>query len=292
MRIAVLSDIHSNAPALRVCVDAALARGITKFFFLGDYAGEFAYPQQTMELIYKLRASYECYFIRGNKEDYWLKYRRDGAHGWEEGSSTTGAMLYAYQNLTEKDLDFYEEMDISQTVCFDGLPPVTFCHGSPRRVNEKMLENENTRAVAAEQESDLILCGHTHVQKKIVFGKKTVINGGSVGIPDDAAAAGKAQFVILHGESGEWREEFVTLGYDTKQVIRDLHEAGLFVKAPYWTRVTEYILRKGLPSHGTVLARAMELCREAEGVCNWPHVPEEYMRRAMEELIPEENTWR
>ena len=70
MEIAVLSDIHGNHIAFGQCVEYVLARNINTFIFLGDYLGEFSYPQKTMEIIYALKEKYTCFFIRGNKEDY------------------------------------------------------------------------------------------------------------------------------------------------------------------------------------------------------------------------------
>ena len=48
MEIAVFSDIHGNYEAFKQCVDLVLGRGIRTFIFLGDYLGEFPYPQKTM----------------------------------------------------------------------------------------------------------------------------------------------------------------------------------------------------------------------------------------------------
>ncbi len=75
MQIAVFSDIHGNHAAFEQCVKYALTNNIDKFIFLGDYLGEFPYPQKTMEMIYDLKEKYTCYFIRGNKEDYWINRR-------------------------------------------------------------------------------------------------------------------------------------------------------------------------------------------------------------------------
>ena len=35
-------------------------------YFLGDYIGELAYPEKTMQILYDLNDRYECYFIKGN----------------------------------------------------------------------------------------------------------------------------------------------------------------------------------------------------------------------------------
>ncbi|MDO4333641.1 MAG: metallophosphoesterase family protein [Eubacteriales bacterium] len=172
-------------------------------------------------------------------------------------------------------------LPIAETVCFPGMPAATACHGSPRRVNEKMLsDDEKTLAIMGTADTSLILCGHTHVQTKIIHGKKAVLNPGSVGAP--LHSQGQAQFLILHGAEGIWQEEWISLTYDVEKAIGELQEAGLDVCAPYWCRVTESLLRNGEISHGTVLAKAMELCREETGSCNWPEIPEKYWKRAVE----------
>ena len=93
------------------------------------------------------------------------------------------------------------------------------------------------------------------------------------------------QYMILHGENGCWREEYISLPYDTDRVIREMHEADMYRHAPYWSRITEKILQEGRVSHGTVLGRVMELCREETGSCNWPDIPEKYWEQAIGELL-------
>ena len=50
MRIAVMADIHGNRAALETCVAEARRRGAEEYLFLGDYLGEMAYPEKTLEL--------------------------------------------------------------------------------------------------------------------------------------------------------------------------------------------------------------------------------------------------
>ncbi len=283
MKAAVMSDIHGNHRALESCVEYALRHGARAFIFLGDYCGELANPQLTMGLLYDLKSEYRCFFVRGNKEDYWLEHQAGGEKSWKEYDSTTGSLYYTYNRLTKRDLEFYRGLDISGTVSFDGLPPVTVCHGSPIRVNQKLLENEETRRIMETDANDLILCGHSHSQRKIAHGGKTVLDGGAVGVPIDSG--GLAQFVLLEGCGGSWRHQFVSLEYDVEGTIEELYESGLDKFAPCWTRVTANLLRGGRISHAQALGRAMELCREGEGSCVWPYIPEKYWEQAVDELI-------
>lgn len=291
MEIAVLSDIHGNHIGLQRCLKEAYLRGIERFFFLGDYLGELAYPQKTMKILYALQEKYPCEFIRGNKEDYWLNYRKNGEKGWKKQDSVTGCLYYSYHQLNQKDFDFYERMPLMKKIEFENLPAIMICHGSPRRTNEKMLpDSQETFAVMEACDTNLILCGHTHVRGVIEHGGKKVINAGSVGVPlyeKNILLCGKAQtqMVVLHGEDGCWKEEFIGLDYDVERVITELHECGLYENAPSWCRVTEHLLFSGTGSHGAVLERAMQLCEAETGNCVWPDVPEVFLKRAIEEVL-------
>lgn len=290
MDIAVLSDIHGNYEALKTCIEYALEKQIRTFIFLGDYLGELAFPQRTMEYLYQLKESCDCTFVRGNKEDYWLKYRRSGEQGWKEKDSTTGSLYYTYHRLTEKDMDFYEQMEIADIIAFDKMESVTVCHGSPRLVNEKILPGkQNTYEIMEQSRTRLILCGHTHVQSKIEYNGKTVINPGSVGVP--LFSCGKAQFCILHENGNRWKEEFISLDYDAEKEIENLYKAKLNEYAPYWCKTTVHLLRTGKYAHSQILNKAMKLCKEELGECKWPDIPEIYWKRAYELYFGQEELY-
>ncbi len=283
-KTAVLSDIHGNAAALQTCLRYCIDQGVHRFWFLGDYLGELAYPQKTMALLYALQKRYDCCFIRGNKEDYWF----GDMTSWKEYDSTTGALYYTYHQMTEEDFRFFKSLPYDAVFSEEGLPAITLCHGSPRRVNEKLLPNdENTVSVMKDCKADYILCGHTHVQGVICHEGKTVWNPGSVGVP--MGSQGKTQFMILssdkRGEAAKWQCEFVSLFYDTEAVIENLHTSGLYERAPGWCTVSEHLLRAGMHSHGEVLGRAMALCREQTGSCTWPKIPEGCWEQAVQEIL-------
>ena len=284
MDIAVFSDIHGNYEALKTCIEYALRRNIDTFLMLGDYVAELAYPKRAMKMIYEMKEKYNCTFIRGNKEDYWIDYRREPNPNWKANDSTTGMLLYAYERLNDSDIDFFETMPIVKRMEFEGREPFIICHGSPFRTNEKMIfGTDRIREIMDDFEENLIICGHTHKQGIEEHNGKRVLNTGALGIP--LGSDGKAQFIILHGGNGSWKEEFVSLEYDCEKVIADMYEDDLFTHAPCWSRITEKLLRDGKVSNGSVLARAMELCGEAEGKCIWPHIPEKYWEQAVSEML-------
>ncbi len=284
MQIAVFSDIHGNHAAFEQCVEYALSYNVNMFIFLGDYLGEFPYPQKTMEMIYRLKEKYTCYFIRGNKEDYWINRRNNNHCEWKNGNLTVGSMKYCYNNLTEKDIHFFQSLPISQEIKFEGASTIMACHGSPNRNNEKMLPaNDKTNQIINECASKYILCGHTHIQGVINHGNKVVLNPGAVGV--SLHSGGKAQFMILQQNIREWTYKFIHIDYDKEKIIKEMQNSGLEAMAPYWIQITKHLMLTGEVSHGTVLARAMKLCEEEIGASNWYNIPSKYWEKAIAELL-------
>lgn len=106
VKIAVMADIHSNYGAFKVCVEDAINRGVEEFIFLGDYLGDMAQPQKTLQLLYNLMEKYPCTCIRGNKEEYWINHRSNKSQVWTSGNTSTGMLKYNYDRLSESDIDF------------------------------------------------------------------------------------------------------------------------------------------------------------------------------------------
>ena len=284
MRVAVLSDIHGNYIALESCIEEIQRRNIDKIIFLGDYVGELAYPQRTMALIRSIEKNYECYFVRGNKEDYWIHYKNNRKTEWKDHDSTTGSLLYTYNNLTSEDISFFESLPYMKEICYTEMPVLAAYHGSHDKNGKKLKLNTNQEEVLFQDtDAPVILCGHTHIRAEIKQDGQILLNPGSVGVP--LKSNGKSQFMILTGNNGIWSYEFIDLPYDIEKVICELKEEDLYTKAPCWSKITENLLRNGDISHGTVLERAMQYLYNDTGEWRWPDIPEEYWEKAVEELI-------
>lgn len=289
MTIAVFSDIHGSHIAFRTCLNYALEKGADTFLLLGDYLGELAYPKKTIEMLYDLKEKYPCYFVRGNKEDYWQRFEDCGEVGWKEIDSTTGALYYAYYEMTKEDRDFFRAMPVSLKIRpKENMPEFVICHGSPNSTTDQLLAgSELAYKILDESEIPLIICGHTHRQGKIEKEGKVILNPGAIGTPLESG--GMTQFMLLYENNGTWQEEFVSLDYDREAVRSELKTSGLFEKAPYWCKITEHMLYTGKPSHGKVLGRAMQLCYEETGECIWPDISDKYYEQAIDELINKGN---
>lgn len=298
MKVAVLADIHSNHVALKTCLEYIEAQGINHILFLGDYIGDMAYPEKTMKLLYEARDKYQCIFIKGNKENYWIKHRKQKQE-WKDNNSLTGTLYYAFSHLTTKDIDFFETMPILKTLKLSNKE-ITICHGSPRKVNETMRPDLcNPYEIIKNMSSSLILCAHYHIQTLYRKNDKTIINPGAVGVPlynfegEIEQSVGKikpkegrgiTQFLILEENDMGWKPSFISLEYDLNKVIEELYHEQLNIHAPGWCKATENLLRSGRYSHATVLDKVKKLCEQDGGKYKWPDLPEEYWSKVIREL--------
>ena len=297
--VAVLADVHGNYLALEACLDYVKKHKIERYIFLGDYITDHAYPQRVMELLYDARDRYDCRFIRGNREDYMIDYRKNGgrqADGrpWRD-CSAQGALLYCYENLTARDIDWFESLPISGVWELDGAPPIAYCHGSPRKTKDYMHGSPEALQMLAEVPADLVVKGHHHRHWSLWHNGKRMVCAGSVGNPIAARArpgqpqptelAKRAQLLLLHLKGGRWLPEYVLVPYDWQGALRNLETSGLTERAPMWAALLRFNVLTGLDPFGMVPTRAAKLYQAATGVqASWADVPEEFWRRAAEEF--------
>jgi predicted phosphodiesterase len=283
MKIAVLADIHSNRFALEKCIDEAKRLGAEEFLFLGDYLGDLACPERTLECLRELREEIPCTFIRGNKEDYWIDHKAGTDNWvWEYGRSGSGMLKYSYDRLSPEEIDAFAVLPIMRVMKYDGMPDFVICHGSPFRVNESLREDyDYNDDLTRRLETELTICAHFHIQTEYRKNGKHVINPGSVGMP--LRSGGKAQFMMLTDTDGKWEKEFVTLEYDVEAAIREMDEERLNEIAPGWYRVTKAVLRGQDLSQARALTRAYQLYEEVEGISDWRGIPEKYWDMALQE---------
>lgn len=287
MKIAVLSDIHGNHTALAACMDVIKKEHVNEILFLGDYLGEFAYPRKTLDLLAQISAEYECIFLKGNKEDYWINYTYRREMEWKYGSTTTGMLLYDYEALTEQDIKKFMEFPYAKHLELPGFPKIAIYHGSNGMKGDKLpLNKDNSHILFDDTDAKIVLCGHTHRRNVIKQGDRILLNPGAVGL--SLGAGGKAQFMILESAGLEernvwpWTYQMFDVSYDVEAAIAELREEGLYEKAPYWTRMTQRVLHGLEPSHGHLLKMAMQLYYNDIGQWCWPDIPEEYFAEAFE----------
>ena len=197
MRVAALYDVHGNLPALEAVL-AELEVVELDLIVVGGDALLGPMPAETLALL--LGFGERLRFLRGNTEREILDAAdEDGL--WPERARWTNSRLPADQ------LDLLAWLPQTVSLELDGLGPVLFCHGSPRRDDEILTAISSEERVAAALggvTEGMVVCGHTHVRfDRLVTGKR-LVNPGSVGMPYEGRPG--AAFWALLGPDVELRE--------------------------------------------------------------------------------------
>jgi putative phosphoesterase len=224
--VAVITDIHANLPALH----AALARidelGIDRVYCGGDLVGYGPHPNEVVELI----AERDIATIYGNYDHAIARDLHDcgcayiSPHDREIGQQSVEWTLQ-HTDRPGKDwmraLPFDLRFEVGETA-------VHLVHGSPRKVNEYLFEDKPAslyERLAAAENADALIFGHTHKPWVHGYGGVLFINCGSVGKPKDGDPRGAFAVVSPAASGIDVRIERV--GYDAESVAAQVRAAGL-----------------------------------------------------------------
>lgn len=229
-KVAVLSDIHSNYHALLACYEDALQWGVDSFIFLGDYVSDLAEPERTMDLVYKIQSQYPTVCLRGNREGYMLD-RGNNTTNFAHGSKS-GSLLFTYEHLRKRDLDFFRELRISDTIVINGVQ-IEIAHAA--RNDDRYYFDCNdgrTAEIFPQMTCSYLLTGHSHKQYIKRESAKTIINPGSVGIPQDGSHWPK--YAILEIANDDVSCTLREVPYNIADTIHSQFATGLVDYAKYW----------------------------------------------------------
>src|SRR5918999_4395870 len=225
-RVAVITDIHANLPALH----AALARidelAISEVYCGGDLVGYGPHPNEVCALIAErgiptIYGNYD-YAIGRDLEDCGCAYVDQ--HDREIGQQSVDWTL-GHTDRSTKDFMRGLPFDLRFEL---GSKRVRLVHGSPRKVNEYLFEDKPARTferIAAGADCDVLVFGHTHQPWVTEYGDVLFVNCGSVGKPKDGDP--RASFAVLLLDEGRVIAEIERVDYDVADVARQVEAAGL-----------------------------------------------------------------
>jgi diadenosine tetraphosphatase ApaH/serine/threonine PP2A family protein phosphatase len=258
---AIISDVHANAPALKVVLADIAARGISRIICLGDTVGYGPDPLECVDLVAKA-----CEWSLMGNHDYGVLYEPTNFNAAAESAAFWTRQQFDLEPddaLRAKRYDFLNKLRVRvvERVGPNGAEPLNgtangvkpghhllAVHGSPRRpINEYIFPDDAINATDKlesifDRITKLAIVGHTHVPGvftnepdfyppselgengyKFQEDEKAIINVGSVGQPRDFDP--RASYVILHPTHAQ----FVRLEYDVKataEKIKSIPELG------------------------------------------------------------------
>jgi putative phosphoesterase len=225
-RVAVVTDIHGNLPALEAVVEAIGAMQVDAVYCGGDLVGYGPHPNEVCRLIEEreiptIYGNYD-YAIGRDQEDCGCAYRDQ--HDRELGQRS---IEWTLEHTDERSKAFMRGLPFD--LRFDlGGRRVRLVHGSPRKVNEYLFADKPARTferIAAGADCDVLVFGHTHQPWISDYGGVLFVNCGSVGKPKDGDP--RAAFALLDTDGDGVRASIERIEYDADAVAREVAAVGL-----------------------------------------------------------------
>lgn len=225
MKLAIISDIHSNAAALKAVLEDIKNRNVDLTICLGDLVGYCTYPNDVIDMIRK----YNIPTIMGNYDDAVGNELMLCGCDYPDPKDAENAgisLSWTIDNVTDDNKRYLRNLPKEMILKFEGKT-ISFVHGSPRKINEYLKENtKEADEVMSKLQEDILACGHTHLPYYKAYGDKMLINCGSVGKPKTGKP--EANYVILEIEpSTNVNVEIINVTYDFETVAKAIEEKGL-----------------------------------------------------------------
>lgn len=228
MRLAIVSDIHGNLPALQaVMADAGRVDG---WLNLGDTLAGPLWPAETADFL--MQQGWPT--IAGNHERQMLS---------PDLSRMSAADRYAAERISAAQRAWMAALPTTLSHA-DGLHCV---HGTPTSDIECFLHTvahagireatlEEVAARLGSTGATLVLCGHTHLPRHVVVGGTHVVNPGSVGLqaydhdqPFEHVVENstpQARYAVIESSADGWSVALRAVDYDHECAARQAESAG------------------------------------------------------------------
>jgi putative phosphoesterase len=172
VRVAVLSDIHGNLPALRAVLSDLEQEDVRSVVVAGDTISG-PWPAEVFDVVAALDAG----IVRGNADREVLQ--RSTRYGplavWCAGLLGDARLGVAASWPLTLDLDV------------DGLGRVLVCHSTPSSddpIYTRVTPDAEVLELLGDVDADVVVSGHTHMQyDRTLAGALRLVNPGSVGMP-------------------------------------------------------------------------------------------------------------
>ena len=224
MRVAFLSDIHANFPALCRALEWVRRNRADRVICAGDIVGLGPHPTEVVRLL--IEQNIES--ILGNVDRKVLGLLQSPKKLKKRlGKRTHAPAAWAAMALGDAERGWLEGLPKELHFTAGGAD-VWVVHGSPLSDTDYIypsITREALRAKLGEASPHVLVCGHSHVPFTKQVGGVRVVNCGSIGRPIDGDPRGSLAYCDF-SRTGEVTCRIVRFAYPVQTVIADLQARG------------------------------------------------------------------
>ena len=216
MRVAALSDIHGNLPALEAVLADVEREPVDAIVVAGDSISG-PWPVEVLERLVEV----DALVVRGNADRHVLD--ADGGRGDPEAALST----WCKETLGADRIASAAGWPVSRELDVGGLGRVLVCHSSPSSdevIYTRITPDADVAALLGGVDANVVVSGHTHIQfdRRLASGLR-VVNPGSVGMPYEGR---RGAFWALLGPDVELRRS----EYDVEETVLAIRALGAPVR--------------------------------------------------------------
>ena len=175
MRVAVISDIHSNLLSFKLAIEDIKNNNIDKIIFLGDYITDGEDENEILNIIKEM----SDYTIIGNREKYVLNYTPKN-----KDYNNYKTIACTYNNLSDDSINYIKSLNEYYLININNYK-VLIIHGDTYISLDCDMDNVFDKLIN-DYDFDICLFGHTHKYLYKSYKDKIFINPGSIGQPVDS----------------------------------------------------------------------------------------------------------
>lgn len=266
MKVAILSDIHGNLPALEV-VAAHVERWGPDFVVVnGDVVNRGPRPRACWEFVQERRDTGGWLVVSGNHERYVVEWHNPDLARQGAEFEMNRTSYWTYQRLGAWAAPV-AELPGEQKLAGPAGMELRITHGSMRGDTDGIYP-ETTAEELAQQiaPAPAVFCtAHTHRPLIRRLNGTLVVNSGSAGTAFDGDP--RASYAQLTWRRAGWQARIVRLAYDRARMAQDFVESGFMAEAgplvriffEEWYRARPMINRWAQQYQAAVLAGEIEL---------------------------------
>jgi putative phosphoesterase len=224
LRVAFLSDIHANLPALQNALADAERRGAGAFVVAGDVVGDGPHPVEVIGVLRERKIP----AIRGNVDRKVLDVDKTALLRQLIGVAEQRQHAWTARQLGPTEREWLEALPAELSLEYGGVS-VRVVHGSPRGDTDYVypsITGRGLRSKLGEDRPQVLVCGHSHIPFTRRITGVRVINCGSVGRPADGDSRGSYALADLV-EGRAPRARIVRFAYPVASLVRALKERGV-----------------------------------------------------------------
>jgi putative phosphoesterase len=249
MRIAVISDIHANLPALEEVLKALRSQQVNAIYCLGDVVNQNVWNNEVIELL----EQHKITVVRGNHDagiGAGKKIFDFSFSSPDTEKSGKEAIGYTLKQVTIKNKAILNSYPLEKKLVYQSEGgqslKLLLTHGIPGDYNKRLyrfLQKEKFAKIINDAGVDILFTGNTHSPHHIIIPVETedgtiykhTINPGAVGKCNDGDWRSSYAIITFHPEKDLHKDkdavqvDFYKLEYDLDKAVKAIQDSPLSI---------------------------------------------------------------